>query len=67
MRKFVFTLIIAAASFSYASAQSTAMPSIPLQADMKEFKPKLGIKAGYNWSYLSGNAQGFKRAIIAAL
>ena len=61
MRKLVFTLIIVTASFSYAFAQSTATPSMPLQSETKEFKPKLGIKAGYNWSYLTGNAQGFKK------
>jgi hypothetical protein len=56
MRKFVFTLIIAAASFSYASAQSSEMSYAPLQHDMKESKSRLGIKTGYNWSYLTGNS-----------
>jgi hypothetical protein len=26
---------------------------------MDDYKPKFGIKAGYNWSYITGSAEGF--------
>jgi hypothetical protein len=31
------------------------------QKSASEYKSKLGLKAGYNWSYLTGNAEGFKK------
>ena len=42
------------------SAQTTpTMDEIKKQTD--DFRPRLGLKVGYNWSYLTGNAEGFKK------
>ena len=59
MRKIAFTLLVAA------FAGAATAQSIPSAEEMKkaadEFKPRLGLKAGYNWSHITGNAQGFKK------
>lgn len=31
------------------------------QKGTSDYKPKLGLKAGYNWSYLTGNAEGINK------
>lgn len=31
------------------------------QKSASDYKPKLGLKAGYNWSYLTGSADGFNK------
>jgi opacity protein-like surface antigen len=31
------------------------------QKDSKDYKPMIGFKAGYNWSYLTGSTQGIKK------
>jgi hypothetical protein len=51
MRKFIYMLMVLVSTAGIASAQSK--PS-----DMKR---KIGLKFGYNWSYLSGTAQGFSK------
>lgn len=35
--------------------------AIQAQKNASDFRPKLGLKAGYNWSYLTGNAEGFNK------
>lgn len=58
MRKLTFTLLMAIVA-AYVSAQS--VPSTEAsKPDMSDYKPKLGIKAGYNWSYITGDTEGFK-------
>ena len=60
MRKILFTLFLAAVSACYVAAQN-----LPSSADFKkqmdEYKPKLGLKVGYNWSYLTGKSEGLKK------
>jgi hypothetical protein len=51
MGKFIYMLMVLVSTAGIASAQSK--PS-----DMKR---KIGLKFGYNWSYLSGTAQGFNK------
>lgn len=51
MRKLLYGLALVAISSS-AMAQSNIA---------QESKSKLGLKAGYNWSYLTGSAEGFKK------
>ena len=59
MRKMVFMLVVTA-SASFAAAQSIpGGEEITKAAD--EYKPKLGLKAGHNWSYITGSSQGFKK------
>lgn len=48
-----------AASASLAAAQS--IPSADSKKAAEEYRPKLGLKAGFNWSYLTGSTQGFKK------
>ena len=59
MRKFLLSLLTVV-SVVMVSAQTTpTMDEIKKQTD--DFRPRLGLKVGYNWSYLTGNAQGFKK------
>jgi len=60
MRKILFTLFLAAVSASYLAAQSLPS-SVDLKKQMNDYKPKLGLKVGYNWSYVTGKAEGLKK------
>src|SRR5215211_7170878 len=59
MRKLLCTIPVLLA-FLLACAQSTPS-SEEMQKTAKEFKPKLGLKVGYNWSYITGSAAGFRQ------
>lgn len=48
MKKISFLLLLFIATYSIANAQ-------------KENRSRLGIKGGYNWSYLTGNEQGINK------
>jgi hypothetical protein len=52
MRKLVQLLLILVASSGFAYAQTT-------EKGYSDMKPKLGLKAGLNWSYLRGTSTGF--------
>ena len=52
MRKYFFILSFALCGFAAAFGQKK-------ESKASDFKPKFGIKAGYNWSYITGSAQGF--------
>jgi hypothetical protein len=60
MRKYVCALIMVA-SCAVVFAQSASSKS------MEDYKPTFGVKAGYNWSYITGNAEGSIRTIIMVL
>lgn len=51
MRKTFLSLLIA----------SLCIATVHAQKSGSDYKPKLGLKAGYNWSYLTGKAEGFKK------
>jgi hypothetical protein len=51
MRKIFLLIAITTAVHSF--SQEGNRPS--------DFKPKLGFKVGYNWSYVTGEAQGFNK------
>src|SRR6476661_10971418 len=59
MRKILLTVL------TVITAIGVSAQSIPSSEEIKkerdEYKPKLGIKAGYNWSYISGSSEGFKK------
>jgi hypothetical protein len=59
MRKIVFTLLVMASAGLVSAQTLPSAEEISKAAD--EYKPKLGLKAGYNWSYITGSSQGFKK------
>ena len=59
MRKIVFALAVTVIT-GLASAQS-APSGKDFNKEADACKPKLGIKAGYNWSYITGSSQGFQK------
>ncbi len=59
MRKVLLT-VLTALTASCVFAQS--LPSSEeIKKETDEYRPKLGIKAGYNWSYITGSSEGFKK------
>jgi hypothetical protein len=60
MRKILFTLFLVGVSASCITAQSLPS-SVDLKNQMDDYKPKLGLKVGYNWSYATGKAEGLKK------
>lgn len=52
MRKLFYGLALVVTSTGIVSAQEKVST---------EYKPKLGLKAGYNWSYVTGEAEGLKK------
>ncbi|HZF64837.1 MAG TPA: outer membrane beta-barrel protein [Chitinophagaceae bacterium] len=55
MRKFIFAFVLVVFSTLFLQAQQ-------VNSDLaNEYKRKLGIKAGHNWSYLSGSTNGFNK------
>ena len=53
MSKLLLSLL-AATCFSCAIAQNTTPNN-----KASDYKPQFGLKAGYNWSYITGTSQGF--------
>ncbi len=51
MRKLLYGLVLVFLSYGAANAQ----------VDAKEYKPKFGLKAGYNWSYATGSVEGINK------
>ena len=58
--KVFFTITLIACTVLQLHAQ-TSQPSVPAisQKEMKEMKPKIGIKAGYNFSKITGSTPNF--------
>lgn len=53
MKKLSVTLFLVLAFCCFVSAQS--------KKQANEFRTRYGLKAGYNWSYITGSAEGFKK------
>lgn len=52
MKKIIIALLLFVSGFTTAQAQKNT----------SDYKPKLGLKGGYNWSYLTGSADGFNKS-----
>ena len=51
MKKLIYTMTLAVVSFTGSYAQKTNPAN--------EYKPKFGLKGGFNWTYLTGSKEGF--------
>lgn len=59
MKEIIILTIIACLALSQGKAQTSDLTSPSFQNEMKSMKPKLGIKAGYNFAKLTGSTPDF--------